>query len=511
MDINSEFIITMEALAVGLALSVGIEAMMTPRPAVRRPWGAWALHTALWMLAFDVFVLLLGRPWFSMAIVSAIMLTFIMVNNAKEKALREPFVFQDYEYFTDAIKHPRLYIPFLGWPKFIGAVAGFALAMAIGLLGEAVPADRFSVHGQGGAMLCLLAVGVLLLRAGRRQALPVTMDPTHDLSSLGFWAGFFRYGEEERKFPQVTSPFTTLAPETQTEGDALPHLIAIQSESFFDPRPLYAGIKKDVLRNFDQLKRDALVRGSMKVPAWGANTVRTEFAFLSGIASEKLGVHRFNPYRAIAAGWKVSSVAQYLKRQGYRTVCIHPYPKSFYRRDRVYPTLGFDEFIDVEQFTEDDRFGPYTSDDAVAAKVESIVKAATSPVFVFVITMENHGPLHLESISQTDIDDLYDQAPPAGCEDLTVYLRHIRNADRMVARLRSFLERQKTPARLCWYGDHVPIMPNVYEQFGTPDGTVEYIIWSNREEQEGRVRDTRVDEIAKLLVTERCQQSEEVE
>ncbi len=501
MDINVTLVVALSAWVAGLLLSVCIEALMTPRPSLHRPWGAWALHVALWTLTFDAFLLVLGRPWFSMAIVSAVMLTFILVNNAKQKALREPFVFQDYEYFTDAIRHPRLYIPFLGWLKFIGAVAGFVLAVAIGLLGESLPEMRLAVRGQGGAMLVLLVIGLLLLRAGLRQALPITLDPTLDLPRLGFWASFIRYGQEESQFPRAASPFATL-PAASTQTAQLPHLVTIQSESFFDARALYPGVKKDVLHHFDQLKRDALVRGTMKVPAWGANTVRTEFAFLSGISNRSLGVHRFNPYRAVAAGWKPGSVALHLKRQGYRTVCIHPYPKSFYRRDRVFPRLGFDEFIDIEQFDEQSRFGPYTSDDAVAEKIESILKFATGPVFIFVVTMENHGPLHLESVSQSDIDDLYTEPPPSGCDDLTVYLRHLRNADRMLARLRAFLERQKFPARLCWYGDHVPIMPEVYQHFGAPDGTVEYILWSNVEAGRGEVRNTRVEEVSRIMVTE---------
>ena len=56
------------------------------------------------------------------------LLTLVLVNNAKFTALSESFVFQDYEYFTDAIRHPRLYIPFLGWWKFMAAAFAFVIA-----------------------------------------------------------------------------------------------------------------------------------------------------------------------------------------------------------------------------------------------------------------------------------------------------------------------------------------------------------------------------------------------
>jgi phosphoglycerol transferase MdoB-like AlkP superfamily enzyme len=293
----------------------------------------------------------------------------------------------------------------------------------------------------------------------------------------------------------VASPFDFLVP--KFSESSLPHLVAVQSESFFDPRSLYPGIRSDVLAEFDRLKGDAVAHGKLVVPAWGSNTVRTEFAFLSGISEDKLGVHRFNPYRAIAAGWNVLSLASYLKRLGYQTVCIHPYPASFYQRDRVYPRLDFDVFLDIRAFGDSVRFGPYIGDDAVADKIEAALREAHGPTFIFAITMENHGPLHLERMGPSDIDDLYTRPPPAGCDDLTIYLRHLRNADRMASRLRLMLERCGRPASLCWFGDHVPIMPTVYEIFGAPH-EVEYVLWAKQwagcpEERKTHVHDLALD------------------
>lgn len=462
---------------VGLVLSIALEFLLMPRPALSRPGAAWALHGGIWLLVYGALLSLMGRPWFSMAIVSAMLLTLILVNNAKMHSLREPFVFQDYEYFTDAIKHPRLYIPFLGWGKFGAAVVGFVGAVAVGFLGEAAPDDRFSLNGQFGAVIVLLLFGLSAVWAGKRARMALTLVPEEDLCRLGLLAHFWRYGEEERKFPSVRSPFDI---DEKEQVGTQPHLVAIQSESFFDARDLYSGIRADVLSEYDALKAGAKAAGKMKVPAWGANTVRTEFSFLSGIASEKLGVHRFNPYRAVAAGWHVASIASLLKKRGYRTVAIHPYPVSFYRRDQVYPRIGFDEFIDVEAFSEQDRSGPYTGDMAVADKIREVLKDASGPVFIFVITMENHGPLHLETVTLADIDKYYQTPPPAGCDDLTVYLRHLSNANLMIKSLRDTLQALPTEAELCWYGDHVPIMPAVYQEFGVPNGEVEYVLWSNR-------------------------------
>lgn len=480
--------------AVGCAVSAGMERLMKPCPDAGRPWSTWAVHVGLWFGAHALLTLVLGRPGFAAAAVSAFVLMLVLVNNAKFKALREPFVFQDYEYFTDAIRHPRLYIPFLGWWRFLAAAAGFMLAVVIGLEWESVPAGRFDGLGQLGGVGLELSAGLLLLLLSHGQRPPVSFDPERDVRALGLFASLWRYGLEGRRLPRARSPFEGAAGLARPEG--LPHLVAVQSESFFDARALYPGIRPEVLARYDALKADAVMHGRLAVPAWGANTVRTEFAFLAGIAQDTLGVHRFNPYRALAAGWDVSSIATFLRRLGYRTVCIHPYPASFYLRDRVYPGLGFDVFEDIRAFAGAGRSGPYVGDAAVAERVASLLDAAQGPVFIFVITMENHGPLHLERVGPSDEAELYSTPPPAGCEDLTIYLRHLRNADRMIERLRRAADASPRAVGLCWYGDHVPIMPAVYSSFGVPVGDVEYVFWHSSEQGGGGQRSLSAEQLS---------------
>jgi phosphoglycerol transferase MdoB-like AlkP superfamily enzyme len=204
--------------------------------------------------------------------------------------------------------------------------------------------------------------------------------------------------------------------------------------------------------------------------------VRTEFAFLAGLGMAQLEGHQFNPYRRLV-GRGFPTIAGLLRQAGYRTVCVHPYPASFYRRDRVFPALGFDEFIDIRDFAGAQKDGPFVGDLAVAEKVCSVLSGAADPAFVFVITMENHGPLHLEQVGPGDAKRLYTKPPPAGFDDLTVFLRHLANADRMIGALRACLAQSPTGGWLCWYGDHVPIMPAVYDACGFTDGRTDYFIW----------------------------------
>jgi len=452
---------------------------MTPRPSLFRSSFAWMLHIGLWLFVYTLLVLCIGRPWFSGLAVNAFFLVLVLVNNAKVHALQEPFVFQDYEYFTDAIRHPRLYIPFLGWTKFVLAILVSVLSILVLIWGEPAPDRRFEVAGQLGGVLVIGCVSLILLVIGNRAFLPVHFQPRRDILVIGFIASMWRYAQEANQMPTITSPYDVLL-NVKNKSEVRPHLVAVQSESFFDPRSLFSGVRADTLDEFDLLKQEALMHGKVAVPAWGANTVRTEFSFLSAIDADELGVHQFNPYRALTAGWSVSSIASYLKKIGYRTVCIHPYPATFYQRNRVYPNLGFDEFVDIRGFSELQRFGPYISDAAVTQKIIEVLKQSATPIFVFAITMENHGPLHLEKVEEDDLLLGYKSPPPEDFEDLTIYLRHLRNANKMAGNLRRELKLCDSTVGLCWYGDHVPIMPSVYKDCGTPEGDVDFLFWLNR-------------------------------
>lgn len=464
-----------------LILSIFLERKLQPKPNLLRAWASWSLHIGIWLLIYGLLVLIFGRPWFSVAAITAFFLVLVQVNNAKMHSLREPFIFQDYEYFTDAIRHPRLYIPFLGWGKFVVAVAGGIIAIGIGLWGEPLSSSHWSIDGQLGAVLMLILIASVLIIIGHYFLEPISINPADDIKNLGFIASLWAYSMASRKKPDYEYGFYKSAVPTDVEAP-LPHLVVVQSESFFDPRSLFDGIRKDVLSSFDTIKETALLHGKLQVPAWGANTVRSEFAFLTGIQEGCLGVHRFNPYRAINAGWRVPSIASYLKQLGYRTICIHPYPESFYSRDKVYPLLGFDEFLDIRVFSDVKSTGPYIGDLDVGQKITELLSASNQPLFIYAITMENHGPLHLEDVREEDIASFYDATPPEGSEDLTIYLRHLRNADQMISQLTRNLKKLSRPSGLCWFGDHVPIMPKVYDSMGVPSGEVDYFVWHSREQ-----------------------------
>lgn len=500
-------------LAIGMLGCIGsfvLELLVRPRAALpwQRPVGCNLLHLGIWCIWYALGLALFQRPVFSALTGLAILMLIVMVNNAKFHSLREPFIFQDFEYFTDAIRHPRLYIPFLGWTRAALIAMAVVLAVGIGLALESSPLVALGALAYGALVASICTAGALLLAAGHATCPNATHAPEADLGRLGLIASLWRYWRDEVQAIDVAGIQSSLPGSAIGLGDStiLPDLVVIQSESFFDARRSFGLLKPEILAAFDRIRHEGLMHGQLDVPAWGANTVRSEFAFLSGLAPQDLGVHRFNPYRKFVSS-SPETLASCLRELGYRTVCIHPYPASFYCRDTVYPKFGFDDFIDIAQFASAEREGPYVGDRALGERVikelERWREASDKPLFVFVITMENHGPLHLERVAVDDVARLYRVPPPDGCDDLTIYARHLVNADAMFGAIQVSLLDSPRESMLCIYGDHVPIMPGVYSSLGEPDGKTDYVLWHNRRiASESRATAHYIQDLAAILLKE---------
>jgi len=266
--------------------------------------------------------------------------------------------------------------------------------------------------------------------------------------------------------------------------DSKPNITVIQSESFFDVRRLHPAIKRKVLENYDTICAESIQYGKLKVPAWGANTMRSEFAFLTGIKYADMGFYRYYPYQFMHQ-FALTSIASTLRDLGYYCICIHPHHASFFGRDRIFPKMGFDEFIDIGSFEGDESFGPFISDKAVTDKILELTEQLDKkPLFIFAITMENHGPLHLEKTTfkerQAFYTDPLAKDLPKNLNDLTVYLRHLKNADQMIKTLTNAYRKSDKETSLCFYGDHVPSMPQVYDDTEYEDGDSDYFIWHSK-------------------------------
>lgn len=461
------------------------------------PLAVWWLHLGVFCLGFALLLLVVQRPWFAGLLLLAGGLVLMLVNNAKHHSLREPFLFHDFSYFTAAIRYPRLYLPFLGLGRAILAVLVGGLVFAAGVWLEPAMDKALLWSALFGV------VGVMSLGLIWHWQPALALEPAVDVKNLGLWGAWWAYWRRSGQIPPLQQHHGADGiVSALRKKEILPDLLVVQSESFFDPRTEYPYINSEILAEFDQISDVARYSGKLRVPAWGANTVRAECAFLTGIPPESWDVHQFNPYR-ILPRVSVMGLAKLLNSCGYHTVCVHPYEAGFYQRDGVMRQLGFERFVDISDFSKEDYCGQYVGDKAVTERVTRLLRERvdpSTPLFVFVITMENHGPLHLDRPDDLDEQALYDVSAAPDWRELSSYLYHLHHADEMIVRLKDALSIQERPGVLAWYGDHVPIIPDFYQRYGAPRGDTNYFVWASNAESPFETRDVAVHDLHALVL-----------
>lgn len=424
-----------------------------------------------------------GRPLFAGVLVLTLGAAFTLADFAMRQTLREPVVFSESVELPQVFTHPHLYLPFAGPGLVIGGGAA-ALALAVMLLAIEPPLWRPQPLVAAGVAALLAAVLWLLARpkplaatAGALRRLEASGEPDADAAALGPFAMLIVHtvlARAERPTRQRSLAAPALA---QGRGEpAGGPIVIVQCESFFDVRRLSPSIPRELLPGFDACCASAAQFGRLEVPGWGANTMRTEFAVLSGVPESELGYDRFNPYYALARVPLASQVWR-LRRAGYRTICLHPFDRRFFRRDLVMPALGFEEFLGSETLG-GARRPPYCPDPELGRHILRLLDATGPRTFIFAITMGNHGPWTAKGPPlDPTVKRLFaaGQLPDGG--GLLRYLDGLRRSDEMLHLLLAGIERRNDNTVLGFYGDHLPSLSAAFAHFGFEEPHSDYAIW----------------------------------
>jgi hypothetical protein len=274
-------------------------------------------------------------------------------------------------------------------------------------------------------------------------------------------------------------------------------VLCVLCESLFDVRALPGfSFSDNPLKNYDRLlTQDNCWSGTFYSTAVCGGTVRPEFDVLTGLTTDGLPSGS-TPYEYVS-GTLESYVSNY-KAAGYTTIALHLYDTAFYGRDRAYPLLGFDEYYGLEDLynlvTLDFRNG-YATDDSTERCIEYLLERTESPVFLFVITIENHQPYR--AMSDNAITVTSSTVSGAELAAVETYTQGAAHSDALLGSLADYVDNSERPAVLAFFGDHKPTLGSnlgVYQACGAinaSDGldteeslwlySTPWLIYSNRE------------------------------
>lgn len=337
-------------------------------------------------------------------------------------------------------------------------------------------------------------------------------NPMSDYSKCGFVVPFCRSIRElfifspkkaaripEHFYQLPIQPVAAVAGSLRNDLPEKPNIIVIMSESFCDFRNIRPfTVSEPVMPFYDRLRQlDPVISGNLLVPVFGGGTSNTEFEYLTGSSMyffSDASVPYLNYFRK-----PVHGVPDLLRQQGYRCVAIHPYDPTFYNRNVVYPMMGFERFISMEEFPKNKQLDHYVRDQAdyemILQQIRS--KKPEDRLFVFSVTMQNHFPYHGTEENQESLRYHIKLPELTDAEGVELFLSKLRESDDALKYLLHELEQLDEPTLLVFFGDHLPGNNRSFNSFfcdlyGQPLATLgfeetkklfetPYLIWANYE------------------------------
>lgn len=304
----------------------------------------------------------------------------------------------------------------------------------------------------------------------------------------------------------------TLAPYQGTgQPTARPNVIVIMDESFSDPAVLgdfYTS--KDYMPFVHSLMAgaDNTRSGYLNVSVLGGKTCNTEFEYLTG--NSMYFMPRYSiPYLQYIKRSTIS-MASYLDNYGYETIAMHPYYGRGWKRNKVYPLLGFQSMRFQDSFDNHELTRNFTSDSAAFAQIEEEYerKDAGQPLFCFEVTMQNHSDYSGNVRYDNFTPDIHLMG--ADDEEADGYLSLIERSDAALKELVDYFSGVDEPTVIVFFGDHQPsgnVVESILEQNGyTSDDLsgeellnrykVPFIIWANYDIEEATGLETSANYLA---------------
>ncbi len=305
--------------------------------------------------------------------------------------------------------------------------------------------------------------------------------------------------------------FHTENGDSNATAEKLPNIIVIMNEAFSDPAVL-----GDFTTNMDYMPfihslqngAENTITGNLKVSVCGGNTANSEFEFLTGHTMDFFPVGSI-PYQQYITK-EIPSVASQLEELGYATYGMHPYNASGWKRDEIYPLLGLRTNYFSGDFHNRSFIRKYTSDRSAYKKIIETFeeKDSDTPLFVFQVTMQNHGGYTEEYEYFTSDIFIEEFESPA----LSQYLTLMKVSDEAFQELIAYFSNVEEETMIVFFGDHQPndsvVRPILQwnKNLDYPEGElryiVPYVIWANYDIDEGTNLDTDISFLSARVIRE---------
>jgi len=297
--------------------------------------------------------------------------------------------------------------------------------------------------------------------------------------------------------------------ESQGGDTPKPNIIVIMNESYVDFSVLGSPLRTNVpVTPFADSLEENTVRGYALTSIFGGTTANAEFEFLTGFSMSGLPDGSC-PYQQYVNG-PMFSLAHLLDSYGYQTFATHPYFASGWNRTVAYPNLGFERMTFDADYPYQDLIREFVSDREMYDYVLDALQTKTEePMFLFGITMQNHGDYIYTGDNYTQTVFLEDYAMEYPMAEQ--YLTLLKESDRAMEYFFTELEALEEDTVVLFFGDHFPqVEGDIFEEvhggeFETLSEqmlqyTVPFFLWANYDIPEQTVECTSLNYLGRYLL-----------
>lgn len=238
------------------------------------------------------------------------------------------------------------------------------------------------------------------------------------------------------------------------EPEQKPTVIMIMSEAFWDltnvPGLTFTTDPLPTIHALRNMGQSFYMASTEK----GGGTCNVEFEALTGLSNTFLpaGSMAYTQY----INKKTPALPWYFKKFGYATTAIHPYLKSFWNRDKVYPNLGFDHFYSMDDMPDAEKKGTFISDKSLSQQIIKQYEKGGPQQFIFAVSMQNHFPYYQNYYKNYTVDMNGEGLTFDMRSILRCYTQGIHDADAGLNDLIEYFGHVDTPVNIIFYGDHFP-------------------------------------------------------
>ncbi|MCD8023744.1 MAG: LTA synthase family protein [Lachnospiraceae bacterium] len=316
----------------------------------------------------------------------------------------------------------------------------------------------------------------------------------------------------------------TVAADTNSENTAAaaaeedteistPHLIVIMNESWAD----YTDIREVLELSEDYMTLiHILTANTSNVTAYasvfGGNTPNSEYEFLTGntmafLPTSSVGFNLF-------VRGNLPSLASQLSSLGYYTLAIHPYRGTNYRRNIVYPQIGFDTYYTRDDFSYPYKIRNYISDETLFERIIQEYEDnldSGQPLFSYNVTIQNHGGYYASNTTNLSMD-IEVLNTEFSTTKAAIYVNLVKATDEAFQSLVEYFEEVDEPVVIVMFGDHQPSLGDaVYEYLlgGTEEELtseelmekykVPFIVWANYDIGEETIEATSLNYLYSII------------